>query len=91
MIYRQPRLHTDLTGVSEGTPLALLYKPFGRVYETPVLPLANLKRDLKEILARIYYLEPAGVDASMAKMTWPNGSPENVLAAPVASQAADSP
>jgi GNAT superfamily N-acetyltransferase len=80
MIYRQPRLHTDRTGVSEGKVLALFYKPFGRVYEVPVLSLAGLQRDLREILARIYYLDTGGVDSAMAKMTWPANRPENVFA-----------
>lgn len=82
MIYRQPRLHSDKSGVSEGKELDLFYKPFGRVYETPVLSLDDLKEALREILARIYYLEESGVEAAMSKMTWPMGEPEDVFATP---------
>lgn len=80
MTYLQPRLHTDKTGVSEGKPLDLFYKPFGRNYMLPTLPLENLRRDLREILAGIYYLDEAGLDGAMAKMAWPSGTPDNIFA-----------
>ena len=80
MIYRQPRLPTDKTGKSEGKILRLFYKPFGRVYEPPVLSLENLQRDLREIMARIYNLDEDGVEQAMSTMTWPEKSAENVLA-----------
>lgn len=79
MIYRQPRLHSDKTGVSEGKELDLFYKPFGRVYEVPVLALEDLKRELCEVLARIYFLDESAVTNTMAKMTWPVGDPNNVF------------
>jgi GNAT superfamily N-acetyltransferase len=82
MTYRQPRLHTDRTGISEGKVLALLYKPFGRTYSPPSLSLVELRRDLEEILTRIYYLDTAGLARAMTRMTWPAG-PANVFSAEV--------
>ncbi len=79
MTYRQPRLHTDRTGVSEGKVLALLYKPFGRIYGPPGMSLAELQRDLREILTRIYYLDATRLETAMARMDWP-GCAENVFA-----------
>jgi len=93
MTYRQPRLHTDMTGVSEGKHLELLYKPFGRVYGPPELSLEDLQRDLREILTRIYYLDASGVNTAMAKMTWPRGTATDIFArtAPTVCQGGEPP
>lgn len=71
MVYRQPRLHTDKTGVSEGKVLSLFYKPFGRVYRRELPSMDNLVRDLAEFLPRIYYLDVARLADALAKMEWP--------------------
>jgi GNAT superfamily N-acetyltransferase len=80
MTYRQPRLHTDTSGKSEGITLELLFKPFGRVYASPSLSLAELQRDLREILARVYYLDETGLRNAMNRMQWPEGKDGDIFA-----------
>ena len=71
MVYRQPRLHSDGSGVFEGKVLDLFYKPFGRVYGTAALSVADLRRDLGEIIPCVYHLESNGVERVKARMEWP--------------------
>lgn len=54
--YTQPS-HSGMDTLATGQPLHLLYKPFGRVYRPPAIPVADFLTAMSEILTLVYRID----------------------------------